>query len=306
MRIPESELILNPDGSVYHLNLLPHQIANDIITVGDPDRVDNITQHFDRIEHSVHKREFKTVTGVIAGKRLTVISTGIGTDNIDIVFNELDALVNVDLETRLVKNTLTALNFYRIGTSGAIREDVDIDSVIISRYAIGLDGLMNYYQRESTAAESSIARQAKSILRQNLPEVYPYAASASEVLIDQYKELGQLGITTTATGFYGPQGRSVRLKNVSNDFLDNIVQVNYNDISATNLEMETAGIYGLASALGHHAISLNAILANKSLIPNISTFFRSIVKAMKLKNYFILETKHIKLILTLVIKSVND
>ena len=263
MRIPESELILNPDGSVYHLNLLPHQIAHDIVTVGDPDRVDSITQHFENIEFTVHKREFKTVTGLYAGKRLTVISTGIGTDNIDIVFNELDALVNVDLETRLVKDKLTSLNFYRIGTSGAIRADVKIDSVIISRYAIGLDGLMNYYKRESTAAESNIARQAKSILRKDLPEVYPYAASASEQLVEQFKELGRLGITTTAAGFYGPQGRSVRLKNTSNDFLDDIVEVNYNDIHATNLEMETAGIYGLASALGHQAISLNAILANR-------------------------------------------
>ena len=263
MRIPESELILNPDGSVYHLNLLPHQIADDIITVGDPDRVDSITKYFESIEHSVHKREFKTVTGLYVGKRLTVISTGIGTDNIDIVFNELDALVNVDLETRLVKDKLISLNFYRIGTSGAIRADVKLDSVIISRYAIGLDGLMNYYKRESTAAESNIARQAKSILRKDLPEVYPYAASASEQLVEQFKELGRLGITTTATGFYGPQGRSVRLKNTSNDFLDDIVEVNYNDIHATNLEMETAGIYGLASALGHQAISLNAILANR-------------------------------------------
>jgi len=263
MRIPESELILNPDGSVYHLNLLPDQIAHDIVTVGDPDRVDSITRHFDSIEYTVHKREFKTVTGMYSGKRLTVISTGIGTDNIDIVFNELDALVNVDLQTRLVKDELTSLNFYRIGTSGAIREDVDIDSVIISRYAIGLDGLMNYYHRKSTAAESDIATYAKSILNKDLPEVYPYAASASQALIDQFKELGRLGITTTATGFYGPQGRSVRLKNVSNDFLDQIVQVTYNDIPATNLEMETAGIYGLASALGHHAISLNAILANR-------------------------------------------
>lgn len=263
MRIPESELILNPDGSVYHLNLLPHQIAHDIITVGDPDRVDSITQYFESIEHTVHKREFKTVTGMYAGKRLTVISTGIGTDNIDIVFNELDALVNVDLNTRLVKDQLTSLNFYRIGTSGAIREDVDIDSVIISRYAIGLDGLMNYYQRETTAAESDIATQAKNILKADLPEVYPYATSASARLVDQFSELGRLGITTTATGFYGPQGRSVRLRNVSNDFLDQIAKVNYNDIPATNLEMETAGIYGLASALGHHAISFNAILANR-------------------------------------------
>lgn len=263
MRIPESELILNPDGSVYHLNLLPHQIAHDIITVGDPDRVDSITKYFDSIEHSVHKREFKTVTGVYGGKRLTVISTGIGTDNIDIVFNELDALVNVNLDTRLVSNTLTSLNFYRIGTSGAIRADVEVDSVIISRYAIGLDGLMNYYRRDSTEVESNIAEQAKSILSKDLPDVFPYGTSASTRLIDKYSALGRLGITTTATGFYGPQGRSIRLNNNSTDFLDEIATIEYEGIFATNLEMETAGIYGLASALGHQAISLNAILANR-------------------------------------------
>ena len=263
MRIPESELILNPDGSVYHLNLLPYQIASDIITVGDPDRVDAITQHFDYIEHTVHKREFKTVTGVLEGKRLSVISTGIGTDNIDIVFNELDALVNVNLESRMVKEKLTTLNFYRIGTSGAIRGDVPVDSIIISRYAIGLDGLMNYYRRQSSPAESSIAQQAKSILSEDLPEVNPYGASASPELIHKYSTLGRLGITTTATGFYGPQGRSIRMTNKSNDFLDKIAIVEYDDLFATNLEMETAGIYGLASALGHKAISLNAILANR-------------------------------------------
>lgn len=263
MRIPESELILNPDGSVYHLNLLPHQIAHDIITVGDPDRVDSITKYFDSIEFSVHKREFKTVTGVYAGKRLTVISTGIGTDNIDIVFNELDALVNIDLQTRTIKEQLTSLNIYRIGTSGAIREDIDIDTVVISRYAIGLDGLMNYYERKNSVAESDIASQAQEVLKSDLPEIHPYASSASDTLINLLSPLGRLGITTTATGFYGPQGRSLRLKNVSHDFLDKIAEVKYDDIHATNLEMETAGIYGLASALGHHAISLNAILANR-------------------------------------------
>lgn len=263
MRIPESELILNPDGSVYHLNLLPHQIAPDIITVGDPDRVDTIAQYFDSIEHSVHKREFKTVTGVYAGKRLTVISTGIGTDNIDIVINELDALVNVDLKTREIKDVLTSLRLYRIGTSGGIRADVDVDSIIISRYAIGLDGLMNYYRRVPSNAEVNIAQQAKTKLSKDLPEVHPYSTSASSSLIAKYGALGRLGITTTATGFYGPQGRSIRLLNNSNDFLDELASIEYEGIFATNLEMETAGIYGMASALGHHAISLNVILANR-------------------------------------------
>lgn len=263
MCIPESELILNPDGSVYHLNLLPHQIAHDIITVGDPDRVNSITRLFDNIELTVHKREFKTVTGVYGGKRITVISTGIGTDNIDIVFNELDALVNIDLETRKVKDNLTTLRLYRIGTSGAIREDITIDSIIISKHAIGLDGLMNYYDRQTSDAENSITEQAKKILNTDLPGVHPYSTTASSGLIEKYKSIGRLGITTTATGFYGPQGRSIRLKNNSTDFLDGIAQIVHSGIYATNLEMETAGIYGLASVLGHEAISFNAILANR-------------------------------------------
>lgn len=263
MRIPDSELILNPDGSVYHLNLLPEQIAGDIITVGDPDRVDIISRYFDIIEHSVHKREFKTVTGTYKGKRLTVISTGIGTDNIDIVINELDALVNIDLNAKEEKKNLTSLNIYRIGTSGAIRADVAIDSIIISRYAIGLDGLLNYYKRMESEDEASITAQATSILASDLPGVSPYSTSASEKLIEKYNHLGRLGITTTATGFYGPQGRSIRLTNNSSEFVDEISHIEHKGINATNLEMETAGIYGLAYALGHHAISLNAILANR-------------------------------------------
>ena len=263
MRIPESELILNSDGSVYHLNLLPHQIAHDIITVGDPNRVDAISQHFDTIEHSVHKREFKTVTGVHAGKRITVISTGIGTDNIDIVINELDALVNVDLKTRKIKDEITSLRLYRIGTSGGIRADVEVDSIIISRYAIGLDGLMNYYKREPSNAEDIIAKLAKGILSKDLPKVNPYGASASASLIEKYRGLGRLGITTSAAGFYGPQGRSIRLTNNSTNFLDELAKIEFEGIFATNLEMETSGIYGMCSELGHHAISLNAILANR-------------------------------------------
>ena len=263
MRIPESELILNSDGSVYHLNLLPHQIAHDIITVGDPNRVDAISQYFNTIEHSIHRREFKTVTGVYAGKRITVISTGIGTDNIDIVINELDALVNVDLKTRKIKDEITSLRLYRIGTSGSIRADVEVDSIIISKYAIGLDGLMNYYDREPSNAEDIIAKLAKDILRKELPKVSPYGASASSSLIEKYKCLGRLGITATAAGFYGPQGRSIRLTNNSTNFLDELATIEFEGIFATNLEMETSGIYSLCNELGHHAISLNAILANR-------------------------------------------
>lgn len=264
MAIAASELILNPDGSIYHLNLLPHQIAHDIITVGDPDRVNHVTKHFDSIEHIVHKREFKTVTGTYKGKRLSVISTGIGTDNIDIVFMELDALVNIDLNTRTQKEQHTTLRFYRIGTSGAIQPDIDIDSIVISRYAIGLEGLMHYYNYEPDHICQSIAVDAAHILNESIPNILPYCVPASQTLVDKMSSLGQQGITLTATGFYGPQGRSLRIPARSVNFIDQLGQLKSNSLRATNLEMETAGIYGMAHLLGHEAVSLNAILANRA------------------------------------------
>lgn len=264
MKIASSELILNADGSVYHLNLLPEQIAMDIITVGDPDRVDRVASHFDRIDHVVHKREFKTITGKYKNKPISVISTGIGTDNIDIVFNELDALVNVNLHTREIKPSHTQLKIYRIGTSGAIRSEIDIDTVIISGYAIGLESLMNYYDIQHTPEEKALMKAATSLLSADLPNVSPYASTGSLDLINIYKQLGTIGITTTATGFYGPQGRNIRLKAKSIDFVDKLSTLEHQGLHATNLEMETAGIYGLAQALGHQAISLNAILANRA------------------------------------------
>ena len=261
-RIAESELILNPDGSIYHLNLKPGQIANDIITVGDPDRVDSVSQHFDRIETTVSKREFKTVTGGIGPKRLTVISTGIGTDNIDIVFTELDALVNVDFETRQKKETHTSLNFYRIGTSGSLYAELNVNAILLSKMAIGLDGLMHYYDTINSNDEQLLVEKAKSALSK-LPMVNPYATTASLDLIQKFSELGMQGITVTATGFYGPQGREVIASPKSRNFLDDMGAISLNEIRVTNLEMETAGIYGMASLLGHHAISINAILANR-------------------------------------------
>lgn len=263
MPIPHSELILNPDGSVYHLELLPHQIAHDIVTVGDPDRVDHVSQHFDIISHVSQKREFKTTTGTYRGRAISCISTGIGTDNIDIVLNELDALVNIDLQTREIKDRHTSLRLYRIGTSGALRKEVDVDSVIISKYAIGLEGLMNYYAHPMSSGEKDITAQAREAIQDDLPLVMPYASTASSELMDRFISIGIPGITVTATGFYGPQGRSLRLHNRSNTFLDLMASVSHADVKTTNLEMETAGIYGLASALGHHAISFNAILANR-------------------------------------------
>ena len=256
MTIPESELIINPDGSVYHLKLCPGDIAVDIITVGDPQRVDAITAHFDEIYLTKQNREFKAVTGRIGRKDITVIATGIGTDNIDIVFNELDSLFNIDYTTRKIKDQLTSLNFVRIGTSGAIREDVAIDSIIASQYACGIDGLMHHYDsgqlREPNLEDIFNATE--------MPKVYAFGGS--KLLLEKYKSISNNGITITANGFYGPQSRSLRLQSKYN--IPKITEkLSYDGLNFTNLEMETAGIYGMSKLLGHHALSLNAILANR-------------------------------------------
>jgi uridine phosphorylase len=256
MTIHESELIINPDGSVYHLKLCPGDVATDIITVGDPERVDAITKHFDEIYLTKQNREFKTVTGRIGRKDLTVIATGIGTDNIDIVFNELDSLFNIDYKTREVKSGLTQLNFVRIGTSGAIREEVSIDSIIASLYACGIDGLMHHYDSEvlrNTTLEDLLTEH-------DLPPTYAF--SCDPELLVKYDSISTAGITITANGFYGPQSRSLRLKS-KYDIPYLTKDIVYDGIKVTNLEMETAGIYGMSKLLGHRAISLNAILANR-------------------------------------------
>jgi len=223
--IPQSELIINTDGSIYHLNLLPDDIATDIITVGDPDRVDTVAKRLDEIYLTKHKREFKTVTGRVGGKDVTIISTGIGTDNIDIVFTELDILANVDLATRVKKEVHTMLNFYRIGTSGALREDIAVDSTIISAKAIGLEGLMHYYKYEEREDEKDIAEQAHRALRLGVPNITPYVTSADSELVAKYTNLGRPGITVTATGFYGPQGRKVLAAPRHANFLDNMAMI---------------------------------------------------------------------------------
>jgi len=262
MRIPESELILNPDGSVYHLNLKPGQIAKDIITVGDPDRVDAVSKHLDSIDLEVSKREFKTITGTCKGKRLTIISTGIGTDNIDIVFTELDALVNIDFETRERKAQHTTLNFYRIGTTGSLISRLQVDQVVISRAAIGLDGLMHYYEVNYSRMEEELKKISGESLA-DLEGISPYAIEGSTALCAKFSSVGMQGVTVTATGFYGPQGRHVIAAPKKRDFIDNLAALEYHGIPFTNLEMETAGIYGMARVLGHEAISISAVLANR-------------------------------------------
>ena len=264
MPIKESELIINPDGSIYHLNLKPEHVANTIITVGDPDRVDQVTKHFDAIEFTTQKREFKTQTGSLNGKRITVISTGIGTDNIDIVFNELDALVNIDFSTREIKNELTSLEIIRIGTSGSIQKDIPIDSFLISEIAAGFDSLLHFYNSKQFQ-ELDISNALVEQTNWYTAKSDPYVVKADQSLIDKLSsDSTYKGFTATNVGFYGPQGRVLRLPIQDNTLNDKLANFNYNGLAITNLEMETAGIYGLSKLLGHKAISMNAILANRA------------------------------------------
>ncbi|MGM1430624.1 nucleoside phosphorylase [Sphingobacterium lactis] len=259
--INDSELIINADGSIYHLNLLPEDIADTIIFVGDPDRVPLVSRYFDAIEVKKGKREFITHTGTIKGKRLTVISTGIGTDNIDIVLNELDALVNIDFATKTLKPEIKSLDIIRIGTSGSIQGNISMGTVLASDFAIGFDTLMQYYKKPYT--EPEVQLQAAVIDHFGDLTFKPYVGRASQKLLEQFAFDLPKGITMTAPGFYGPQGRMVRSQNTYPDLIKKANSFEIFGRHLTNLEMETAGIYALANMFGHHAISINAILASR-------------------------------------------
>ncbi|HEY1024247.1 MAG TPA: nucleoside phosphorylase [Sphingobacteriaceae bacterium] len=260
-RISETDLILNPDGSIYHLNLLPEDLAETIITVGDPDRVEEVSKHFDRIDIRKGKREFITHTGFIGNKRISVVSTGIGTDNIDIVLNELDALINVDFAERIPKPHHVSLDIIRVGTSGTIQPDIPIDTILVSELAVGLDALMHYYVQDQSTIETGLQTAIRSHL--NIDEISAYVSESSGKLLERFGTGLTKGITTTAPGFYAPQGRQVRAKNKVSELIGKLSSFRYQDHRITNLEMETAGIYALAKALGHHALSVNAILASR-------------------------------------------
>ncbi len=262
-RVAESELIINADGSVYHLELKPHELAETIITVGDPDRVETVSKYFDSIQHKVQHREFVTHTGYLNNKRLSVISTGIGTDNIDIVFNELDALVNIDFKTRQVKDVLTQLDIIRVGTSGSVNEEIDIDTILISEIGIGMDGLLNFYVHENTIQETVYLEAFTNYIKPHIKQVSPYIATGGEKLIQKFESIYPKGTTITANGFYAPQGRRLRLQPEFLNFIDLVNKFRHKHFRITNLEMETAGIYGLGKLLGHNCLSVNAILANR-------------------------------------------
>ncbi|PCJ94839.1 MAG: phosphorylase [Flavobacteriaceae bacterium] len=264
MQLGPSELILNPDNSIYHLNLLPEDIANTIITVGDPDRVADVSKYFDTIELRKGKREFITHTGVLNGKRITVISTGIGTDNIDIVLNELDALVNIDFNTRTIKSNKTRLDLIRIGTSGAIQPNIPIDSFLMSEYAMGFDNLLHFYDSghvQYTNIQEAFVKHADWYIHKSTPYVVKFDEDLGEQLNSNRI---RFGFTVTNTGFYGPQGRKLRLGTQDTDLNSKLASFTYQNMQITNLEMETSGIYGLAKLHGHRAVSLNCILANRS------------------------------------------
>ena len=262
--IPPSELILNPDGSIYHLNLRPEHIAPTIILVGDPGRVAKVSKHFDTVEHRVQKREFITHTGFIGKKRITVLSTGIGTDNIDIVMNELDALVNIDLHTRLPKEELISLDFIRIGTSGILSRDIGVDQFLISSFGIGLDSLLLYYPYPQNEEEKALSDSFSNFSKIHGLPVQPLAAAASKSLLNEIGTNMHKGITLSCPGFYGPQGRVIRLQaKIQPTFFAAAGQFQFNAHRLTNFEMETSAIYGMASMLGHRAVSCNALIANR-------------------------------------------
>ncbi len=261
-KISETDLILNADGSIYHLNLLPGELAETIITVGDPDRVAQVSCYFDSIELKKHKREFVTHTGYLNKKRLSVISTGISTDNIDIVFNEIDALFNIDFATRQIKSDVTKLNFIRVGTAGGLQADIPLDSTVLTHYAVGFDGLLPFYVKPTTVEEQDLLRSVQYAFHHVVPAVC-YVAEGSSALRGLYQGQFQTGITATCGGFYAPQGRALRLAGVVPTLATQLGQFQFKGFKFTNFEMETAAMYGLGRALGHECCSLSAIVANR-------------------------------------------
>lgn len=262
-RIAESELILNSRGAIYHLDLLPEEIGDTIITVGDPFRVKEVSKYFDHVEIVAHHREFISHTGTLANKRLTVTSTGIGTDNIDIVFNELDALVNIDLNTRAIHSKLKALNIIRIGTAGSLQADIPVDSFVASTHGLGLDNLLNFYRLEHNEEEKQLLHAFTTQVGLQAQVCHPYISGGSGSLQKHFVEGFHHGITVTCPGFYGPQGRILRLGIKHPELINNLTQFSFGHYRIANFEMETSGMYGMAKLLGHHCVSLNAIVANR-------------------------------------------
>lgn len=262
-RIEESELIINPDGSIFHLHLLPDEIADTIILVGDQNRVQTVSSFFDTIEVKKQNREFNTHTGIFKGKRISVVSTGIGTDNIDIVINELDALVNIDLKTRLPKEQHTVLNFIRIGTSGALQGDIPVDTPVVSQIGIGFDGMINYYANREKINRQEIENKFISYMNWNPKLATPYFVDCSVALLEKIAFDMPKGMTISAPGFYGPQGRVLRLPIQDENINQKLTDFVFDGKKINNYEMECSAIYGLSKLLGHNALTICCIIANR-------------------------------------------
>lgn len=277
--IATTSLMLNKNGSAYHLQALPENIAETVLLVGDPNRTRVVAQHFDRTEVEISHRGFVLKTGYIGKNRLTVIGTGIGSSNIDIVINELDMLVNIDIESQQPKPNHTTLDIIRLGTSGALQADIPSGSLLLAEYAFAMDGLLNYYQRP--AASEDLLQQALKSHFHELPMVSNlYVAEANSTLLNKLKSLGQRGITFTCCGFYGPQSRQLRAPLMTHNILELSAQFNFNNHRVTNFEMETAAIYGLGEILGHRCCSINAIVDNRitdEKYPHVAEFIEKMV-----------------------------
>ena len=262
-RIAESEMILNDRGAIYHLNLKPDEIGGTVFLVGDPYRVKEVSKHFDKVEYKGEYREFITHTGYIGKKRLTVLSTGIGTDNVDIAINELDALVNIDFTTREIKASTTSLNLIRIGTCGALQPEIPVDNFISSTHGLGIDNLLNFYRLEQNEEENQLLHSFVTSTQMHARIGHPYIAGASGSLIKHFVKDFYQGITITCPGFYGPQGRILRLGISNPELINRLTQFRFGQHRITNFEMETSAIYGLSRLLVHNCLSLNTVIANR-------------------------------------------
>jgi len=262
-RIAESELIITNRGAIYHLNCRPEEIATTIITVGDPDRVAAVSKHFDKIEYKNNHREFITHTGYIGKKRISCVSTGIGPDNIDIVLNELDALANIDLQTRMIKDKLTSLNIIRVGTSGSLQKEIPVDSFVASTHGLGLDNLMNFYLQTNNEEEKRIIQAFNTHTQMHQGISAPYITTAGMSLLKHFVGGFHQGITVTCPGFYGPQGRVLRMGLTHPELVDQLTTFVFGNHRISNFEMETSAIYGMGKVLGHQCLSLSAIVANR-------------------------------------------
>ena len=262
-RIAESELIINNRGAIYHLNVRPEELAATIITVGDPDRVKEVSKHFDSIESKLHHREFVTHTGFIGSKRISCVSTGIGPDNIDIVLNELDALANIDFETRTIKQQLRSLQIIRLGTSGALQKNIPVDSFVVSTHGLGIDNLLHFYRYQNNEEEKQLLHAFVTHTQIHDSLSQPYITGAGSALLKHFVDGYHHGITVTCPGFYGPQGRVLRLGLTNPSLIDKLTLFSFGQHHITNFEMETSAIYGLGKILGHQCLSISAIVANR-------------------------------------------